>query len=315
MSDLQKITEEQMNAVGVCSAPDVLSGSTSENKAVFDKMVRQLVAPAYNAAVDAINAINQTESGIQAAEEQRSQAEAARSDAEQSRAEAEAARAAAELARAAAEAARQLAETAREDLETGYVSQAREAAEAARKSAEDAAAIAGGDFATKVKGAVEGNLASLDQSGNLKDSGKRPDAFADKEHSHQKEDIQNFNHASTHRTGGGDALTPKDIGACTAPVAVSVTLTVSGWSSASSCWTQTVACTGLLTTDNQSTVMVLPGGSSDADARILIDEAYAAVAGPGGKFECGSDGQLTATGPKGGDKPTVDLPLIVCIAR
>lgn len=146
--------------------------------------------------------------------------------------------------------------------------------------------------------------------------------YAAKSHTHKKADISDFPssmtpaaHASTHRTGGGDALTPKDIGACTAPVAVSVTLTVSGWSSASGCWTQTVACTGLLTTDNQSTVMVLPGGSSDADARILIDEAYAAVAGPGGKFECSTNGKLTATGPKGGDKPAVDLPLTVCIAR
>ena len=54
MSDLQKITDEQMDAVGVVSAPDVLTGTPSENKNVFDKMVRQLIAPAYNQAVDAI---------------------------------------------------------------------------------------------------------------------------------------------------------------------------------------------------------------------------------------------------------------------
>lgn len=71
---------------------DVLSGSTSENKAVFDKMVRQLVAPAYNAAVDAIEAINQTESGIQANEAKRAEAEAERAEAEAGRADAENAR-------------------------------------------------------------------------------------------------------------------------------------------------------------------------------------------------------------------------------
>ena len=122
-------------------------------------------------------------------------------------------------------------------------------------------------------------------------------------------------HASTHQTGGADALTAADIGACMTPVAVSVTLTTSGWSLVSGCYEQTVACSGLLSTDTQATVTVLPNGGSDADARILIDEAYAAVAGPGGKFVCETNGQLKAICPKGGAKPTVALPLIVCIAR
>lgn len=128
MSDLQKITEQQMDAVGVCSAPDVLSGSTSENKAVFDKMVRQLVAPAYNAAVDAIEAINQTESGIEANEAKRAEAEA-------ERAEAEAGRADAETARTQAEQSRQEAEQTRSDAET-----MRQKAENERKVAEEARA-------------------------------------------------------------------------------------------------------------------------------------------------------------------------------
>lgn len=122
-------------------------------------------------------------------------------------------------------------------------------------------------------------------------------------------------HASTHKTGGADALTASDIGACMTPKAVSVTLTTSGWSLVSGCYEQTVACSGLLSTDTQATVTVLPNGGSDADARILIDEAYAAVAGPGGKFVCETNGQLKAICPKGGAKPTVALPLIVCIAR
>lgn len=145
MSDLQKITEEQMDAVGVCSAPDVLSGSTSENKAVFDKMVRQLVAPAYNAAVDAIEAINQTETGVEAAEAKRAAAEAGRVEAEAGRVDAEAARVRAEQdrqeaeqARSDGEAARQKAENAREEAEQtrAAAEKSRIDAEAARRQAE-----------------------------------------------------------------------------------------------------------------------------------------------------------------------------------
>lgn len=145
MSDLQKITEEQMDAVGVCSAPDVLSGSTSENKAVFDKMVRQLVAPAYNAAVDAIEAINQTETGVEAAEAKRAAAEAGRVEAEAGRVDAEAARVRAEQdrqeaeqARSDGESARQKAENAREEAEQtrAAAEKSRIDAEAARRQAE-----------------------------------------------------------------------------------------------------------------------------------------------------------------------------------
>lgn len=146
MSDLQKITEQQMDAVGVCSAPDMLTGSASENKAVFDKMVRQLIAPAYNAAVDAIDAINQAESGIQAAEEARAEAEEGRTTAEEARAAAESgrllneqARVSAEQARGDAETARGQAEEGRQDAETERVSAEEERLEAeqARLTAED----------------------------------------------------------------------------------------------------------------------------------------------------------------------------------
>ncbi len=125
MSQLQKITDEQMDAVGVVSAPDVLTGTPSENKNVFDKMVRQLIAPAYNRAVDAIDAINQTETGIQAAE-------AVRVAAENGRVQAESSRTAAETQRSQAEQARVQAETLREDQETGYVAQAKDGALSAK---------------------------------------------------------------------------------------------------------------------------------------------------------------------------------------
>ena len=121
MSDLQKITEQQMDAVGVCSAPDMLTGSASENKAVFDKMVRQLIAPAYNAAVEVINTVSETETGIEAAEEERVSAEEKRASAEADRVSAEAARVQAEQERAAAE-------EQREDAERGYAARAERAA-------------------------------------------------------------------------------------------------------------------------------------------------------------------------------------------
>ena len=114
---LKKISDAEMDAAGVCAAPDVLSGTPAENKQVFDRMVRQLVAPAYNAAVDAVNEINDTEAGIKTAESKRQTAEAGRVAAEKKRVTAE-------TARQTAETARQNAETAREDKETGYVADA-----------------------------------------------------------------------------------------------------------------------------------------------------------------------------------------------
>ena len=121
---LKKITDAEMDAAGVVAAPDVLSGTPAQNKAVFDRMVRQLVAPAYNAAVDAINEIDDVEKGIETAEAQRVEAENARAAAETERQNEEAARQTAETERQNAEAARQSAETAREDKETGYVADA-----------------------------------------------------------------------------------------------------------------------------------------------------------------------------------------------
>ena len=112
---LKKITPAEMDANGVCSAPDVLTGTPAQNKAMFDKMVRQLVAPAYNAAVDAINEINNTEKGIQTNESQRQTAENQRQTAETARQTAESQRAAAENVRVSSEATRQASENARND--------------------------------------------------------------------------------------------------------------------------------------------------------------------------------------------------------
>lgn len=114
---LKKITPAEMDANGVCSAPDVLAGTPAQNKAVFDKMVRELVAPAYNAAVDAINEINNTEEGIQTNESQRQTAENQRQTAETARKTAESQRVANEKVRVQNEAIRQANETVRQASE------------------------------------------------------------------------------------------------------------------------------------------------------------------------------------------------------
>lgn len=114
---LKKITPAEMDANGVCSAPDVLTGTPAQNKAVFDKMVRELVAPAYNAAVDAINEINNTEEGIRTNESQRQTAENQRQTAETARKTAESQRVANEKVRVQNEAIRQANETVRQASE------------------------------------------------------------------------------------------------------------------------------------------------------------------------------------------------------
>lgn len=129
---LKKITDAEMDAAGVCAAPDVLSGTPAENKKVFDRMVRQLVAPAYNAAVDAIGAIEDTEAGVEAEEAAREQAEATRKENESQRQTNEQARQTAETGRGTAEGSRATAETQRQTNE-----QDRQTAESGRASAEN----------------------------------------------------------------------------------------------------------------------------------------------------------------------------------
>lgn len=185
---LEKITAQQMDAKGVCAAPDVLNGTAAQNKAVFDRMIRELVAPAYNGAVDAINAVSDTAAGIQAAEniriqaedlrlaaeqgrdaaekgrltaeEARSHAETLRSQAERLREEAEQARAAAEQARLTAEAERVREEADRADRDTGIVARAAESEAAARLSAEKAAGSAQAAQAALVAAVKEADRAA-----------------------------------------------------------------------------------------------------------------------------------------------------------
>lgn len=51
---LEKITEAQLAEKGVSSAPDVLSGTPAQNKAIFDRLVTEIIAIYYNNLVDAL---------------------------------------------------------------------------------------------------------------------------------------------------------------------------------------------------------------------------------------------------------------------
>lgn len=150
---LKKITEEEMNAQGVIAAPDILNGTPAQNKAIFDRMVRNLVAPAVNACAGAVDEVNanqeewgkqeQTreanEEGRETEEVRREEAEAiretnemAREQAEENRSLAEGQRAAAEQARREAEEIRQAKEQERDNAERG-----RAADEATRRGSEE----------------------------------------------------------------------------------------------------------------------------------------------------------------------------------
>lgn len=135
---IKKITEAEMDAKGVCASPDVLEGTVAENKAVFDRMVRQIVAPAYNACAEAVDEINARQEQIATEESARVEAEKERAGAETDRVSAENARAAAESARAEAETGRANAEEARVTAETNRAAaeEERAAAETQRKNAE-----------------------------------------------------------------------------------------------------------------------------------------------------------------------------------
>lgn len=59
---LPKISETQINDNGVCSAPDILNGTAAENKAIFDNLIRSIVAVAFNQLVEALE-----EAGVETA--------------------------------------------------------------------------------------------------------------------------------------------------------------------------------------------------------------------------------------------------------
>lgn len=54
---LEKITEQDIETSGVAGAPDKLEGDPAENKRVFDRLVKEVVARVVNAIIEAHNAL------------------------------------------------------------------------------------------------------------------------------------------------------------------------------------------------------------------------------------------------------------------
>lgn len=135
-----KITDAQIAEKGVIASPDTLTGTADENKRVFDRLVRECVAPQFNEIVETFADMEESttewsgeEAKRQQAEQGRVSAETARVSAEDDRAQAESARDTAETARQQTESARDTAETARANAENK-----RDTAEKSRASAENA---------------------------------------------------------------------------------------------------------------------------------------------------------------------------------
>lgn len=133
-----KITDAQIAEKGVIASLDTLTGTADENKRVFDRLVRECVAPQFNEIVETFADMEESttewsgeEVKRQLAEQGRASAESARVSAEDDRAQAESARVSAETARQHAESARDTAETARANAENK-----RDTAEKSRVSAE-----------------------------------------------------------------------------------------------------------------------------------------------------------------------------------
>lgn len=133
-----RITAEDIAKYGCVSLPDTLTGDAQENKAKFDRLVRECVANAVNAVIDHMVLVENEAQDWASAETLRVQAEAARVAAENLRVQAENDRADAETARAAAETARVLAENLRAEAETARANaeNKRDTAEKSRASAE-----------------------------------------------------------------------------------------------------------------------------------------------------------------------------------
>lgn len=135
-----KITDAQFSEKGVIAAPDTLTGTAAENKGVFDRFAREIIAPQFNAIVDKFADMEESANNWSAKEAQRVQQESARQAAEQGRVSAEGQRETNETARLLAEENRISAENDRVTAETARVNaeNKRDSAEKSRVSAENA---------------------------------------------------------------------------------------------------------------------------------------------------------------------------------
>lgn len=206
-----KITDQQIAEKGVVAAPDMLTGTAQENKGVFDRLVRETVAPAFNNVLDALEDENEQRNADEAT---RQTQEAARVAAEEQRAAAEAARQTAEAARQTAEEQRAAAETARADETAGIAQQAAQAATlatAAKQAAETAA-----NAATAGKTAAEAAAATAEKAQSAAGGyAAEAKAAAEKAQSAAGGAFAPETHAAQHAMDGADPVTPTMIGAAT----------------------------------------------------------------------------------------------------
>lgn len=135
-----KITDAQIAEKGVIASPDTLTGTADENKRVFDRLVRECVAPQFNEIVETFADMEESTNNWSAEEAQRVQQENARQSAEQGRVSAEGQRVQSEKMRLSAESRRVADENARSAAETARVNaeNKRDSAEKSRVSAENA---------------------------------------------------------------------------------------------------------------------------------------------------------------------------------
>lgn len=135
-----KITDAQIAEKGVIASPDTLTGTADENKRVFDRLVRECVAPQFNEIVETFADMEDSTNNWSAEEAQRVQQENARQSAEQGRVSAEETRVQSEKTRLSAESRRVADENARSAAETARVNaeNKRDSAEKSRVSAENA---------------------------------------------------------------------------------------------------------------------------------------------------------------------------------
>lgn len=133
-----KITDAQIAEKGVIAAPDTLTGTADENKRVFDRLVRECVAPQFNEIVETFADMEDSTTEWSREEAKRQQAEQGRVSAETARVSAEDARAQEESTRRSAETVRQQAESTRDTAETARANaeNKRDSAEKSRVSAE-----------------------------------------------------------------------------------------------------------------------------------------------------------------------------------
>lgn len=310
---LEHITAEQIAQYGVVAAPDKLTGRPAQNKAIFDRLVRELVAEVVNDIIDEANNLTAAEAPRAEAEQGRVAAEAARVTAEQGRASAETGREQAEAARRTAEQARVTAEQGRAAAE-----QSRASAEDTRESQEAARQNAEAERAAAEQARVDtdtGIVAQATQQATA--AGQSANAAAGSAQTAAQQAALAQQAAGSAATAAASQLTGQMAGyvsdaqeaaqdAADAATAISaygtevpVTLTAAGWTGAAAPYAQTVAVAGLLANSYGD---IGPANSATAAQRAAYRAALIAVTAQ-------ADGSVTLVAD--GDKPAVDIPAVV----